>query len=68
MNFLERPKHLERMIKISERLSALFEFVRMDFYIDHMDEIYLSEYTFSPMGGIQVLSDELEKSLGALWI
>ena len=68
MIFLERPKHLERMIKISERLSSLFEFVRMDFYIDCMDEIYLSEYTFSPMGGIQVLSDELEKSLGELWI
>ncbi len=68
MPYIEKPVHLGRMIQNAETLSSLFEFVRMDFYIDHEDKIYLSEYTFTPVSGAQVLSNKLEYSLSKYWI
>ena len=53
---------------ISTILSAPFEFVRMDFYIDIEDKIYLSEYTFTPAAGFQYYSCKVEKELGKIWI
>lgn len=64
---LERPEYITRMIDLAKRLSSPFEFVRMDFYIDKEENIYLSEYTFSPSGGALFFPIELEMKLGKLW-
>lgn len=47
----EKPKCLDEMIKASQKLSAPFEFVRMDYYeVD--DKLYFGEMTFTPAGGL----------------
>lgn len=49
-----KPKNFDKMIKISKQLSEDFPFVRVDLYnID--GQIYLSELTFIPTGGIMKL-------------
>lgn len=64
---IEKPKNLDKMLHLSRKLSAVFEFVRMDFYIDVNDDIYFSEYTFTPAGGYQLFTDEQEQEFGLLW-
>ena len=44
---IDKPKHLDLMLKYSKLLSQEFVFVRVDFY-EVKDEIYLGELTFSP--------------------
>ena len=46
-----KPKHLDEMIRIAGILSEDFEFVRVDLY-EYKDQVYFSELTFSPFGGI----------------
>ncbi len=65
---IEKPKKLELMIHYAEKMGSLFEFVRMDFYIDINDDIYFSEFTFTPMNGEKVLSHQLEKELSQYWV
>jgi hypothetical protein len=65
---LEKPVNLEKMLELSEKLSAMFEFVRIDFYIGEHDELYFSEFTFTPAGGNRVFSEELELLMGEPWV
>lgn len=60
------PEELEEMLRISERLSSIFEFVRIDLYLGK-DGIYFSEYTFTPNGYEQIYYDVLEMELSKLW-
>lgn len=46
-----KPEHLKEMVAIAEKLSADFEFVRVDLY-DFEGKVYFGELTFSPWGGI----------------
>lgn len=62
------PKNLKLMLETARILSDPFEFVRIDFHIDVNDDIYFSEFTFTPNAGGQVFTDELEYSLGSSWI
>lgn len=63
---IEKPQHLDKMLKLASKLSQPFEFVRIDFY--YVDEkIYFSEYTFTPAGGKQVFPLEIEMQYGKLW-
>ena len=64
---LEKPAVLCRMIDAAKRLSEPFEFVRIDFYLIE-NTIYFSEYTFTPAGGAQIFSSDLEFKLGQLWV
>lgn len=64
----DKPKNLDLMIQYAEKLSSNFEFVRIDFHIDVNDDIYFSEFTFTPNAGTQVFTDELEIILGKDWI
>jgi len=64
----EKPKNLDLIIKTAEKLSSNFEFVRIDFHIDKNDDIYFSEFTFTPNSGEKVFSDDLELELGKNWI
>jgi hypothetical protein len=47
----EKPKNFEEMIKIAEKLSEDFKFVRVDLY-NINGKIYFGELTFTPRGGI----------------
>ena len=44
---IDKPKHLDLMLKYSKLLSQEFVFVRVDFY-EVKNEIYLGELTLSP--------------------
>ena len=46
-----KPKNFEHMIKIAEKLSEDFKFVRVDLY-NINGNIYFGELTFTPRGGI----------------
>lgn len=63
---IEKPKSLDVMLKLAEKLSKPFEFVRIDFYYVN-DNIYFSEYTFTPAGGTKVFPHDLEMKYGMLW-
>ena len=65
---IARPVHLDKMLKYAELLSAPFEFVRVDFYVDKHDDIYFSEFTFTPYAGVRCYSYGVEKKMGDLWV
>jgi len=66
---IPEPKTLPLMLAASERLSARFEFVRVDFMVPDLDAgpVYFGEWTFSPAAGTRVYSPEVELKLGRLW-
>ena len=76
LNFIKKKEfefdiskiNFEKMKKCAEILSNGFEFVRMDFYFDHNNKIYFSEYTFTPASGLCFYSKNLELQFGRLWI
>lgn len=57
---LEKPKNLDQMIEFASKMSKDFEFVRMDFYVDENDDIYFSEYTFTPSAGTKINCPAIE--------
>ena len=64
---IKKPSNLHLMLYLAEKLSAPFEFVRIDFYLSADNKIHFSEYTFTPAGGAQILNSHFEKHYGALW-
>lgn len=64
---IEKPKHLTEMINYAKGMSKQFEFVRMDFFIDENDDIYFSEYTFTPGAGTSMNSQMLEIVESSYW-
>jgi hypothetical protein len=65
---INKPHRLDDMLKYATILSSTFEFVRIDFYIDKNNDIYFSEFTFTPASGIQKFDYKIEQALGKLWI
>lgn len=47
----EKPKHYDEMVKIAEKLSSEFKYVRVDLY-EYNDKVYLGELTFYPASGL----------------
>lgn len=63
-NILSKPNNLGEMIKIAEKLSSEFKFVRVDLY-NVNNKIYFGELTFTPSGGCCTkFTDEGEIILG----
>ena len=58
---MERPKRLKDMIKVAEKLSKDFTYVRVDLYLVK-EKIYFGELTFTPANGTDPLYP-LEKDL-----
>lgn len=54
---IEKPKNLSKMIKIAERLSKEFPFVRVDLY-EIKNKIYFGEFTFAPAAGLCAYYDD----------
>lgn len=63
---LEKPKNFEKMIEIAERLSADFEYVRVDLY-NVNGEIKFGELTFTPASGFSRMPYDMDLALGKLW-
>lgn len=50
-DWTERPKQLEKMVEIAEKLAENTPFLRVDFYIAN-DKLYVGELTFYPIAGL----------------
>ena len=48
---IDKPKNLDKMIKIASKLSQGFPFVRVDLY-EIEDKVYFGELTFTPAAGL----------------
>jgi D-alanine-D-alanine ligase-like ATP-grasp enzyme len=61
---IERPANLDEMLRIAERLSKDFPYVRVDLY--NVDgKIYFGELTFYPWSGyVQYTPDEADYKFG----
>ena len=65
---VEKPIHFDEMIKLAERLSQGFPFLRVDFF-DLPDKVQLSELTLYPGGGLTPIHPEsFNRELGDLFI
>lgn len=64
---LPRPGCLAKMIQCARRLSAPFEYVRMDFFIGKNDVLYFSEFTFTPAAGTAVMPLDVERIISRAW-
>jgi hypothetical protein len=64
---VEKPKNFERMLDLASRLSAGFNFIRIDLYnID--GNIYFGEFTLTPTGGqLKLRPDRWDIKLGEKW-
>lgn len=64
-NEIKKPKNLEKMWEISEKLSKGHKFVRVDLY-NINGEVYFSELTFTPAAGLsRTYTSEGNKILGS---
>ena len=68
-NFIKNEKNqIKRMIEMSEKISSLFEFARIDFYLIN-DKIYFGEITFTPVAcGVNLKPQSLNKKYGLEWV
>jgi hypothetical protein len=66
---IDVPKQnlIDKMYNLASTLSKPFEFVRIDFYIGKDDDIYFSEFTFTPGCGWRNFSMDVEIKLGKYW-
>lgn len=64
---VQKPKNFEQMLELASKLSAGFDFVRIDLYnID--GKIYFGEFTLTPTGGRFKLRPEIwDDKLGKKW-
>ena len=62
----EKPKNLDKMVKVAEELSSDFKFVRVDLY-NANGKIFFGELTFSPAAGfIRFVKPEILEKYGSL--
>lgn len=63
---LEKPKNLDEMISVAEKLSEVFKYVRIDLY-DFENKIYFGEVTFHHGSGMEtIFPEEWNYKLGDL--
>ena len=64
---IEKPINFEQMISLASRLSADFDFVRLDLY-NLGGKIYFGEFTFTPTAGeLQFQPESWDLKLGQKW-
>ena len=61
---IKRPENLNELIRIAEKLSKPFRFVRVDL---HNENGIISELTFTPLAGEYILLKIWDLILGKLW-
>lgn len=61
---IPKPRKLEKMIQLSEKLAKNIDFVRVDFY-EIENEVYFGEMTFYPGSGLEPFQPEIwDKKMG----
>jgi hypothetical protein len=60
------PASLPRMLEIASALGAAFDFIRVDLY-DVAGEVWFSELTPYPGGGLDRFDPALDELLGSWW-
>ncbi len=66
--FIEKPKQLDEMIRIAEKLSVGFSHIRVDLYACNEDEIYFGEMTVASGSGKNPYSPrEFDFQFGKYW-
>jgi len=63
---IAKPINFEQMILIASRLSAGFDFVRVDLY-NVNGKIYFGEFTFTPAGSLTLRPESWDLKLGEQW-
>lgn len=63
----KKPKQLEELLKLSDKLSRDFNYVRVDFYIIN-EKIYFGELTFVPTAGFGAFKPEYYDQVWGSWI
>ena len=58
---IEKPKNLDEVITLSEKLSEGFSLVRVDFYLPNDGSIKFGELTFTPDSGMMRFKPEFQK-------
>lgn len=62
---VEKPKVLEELLSVAEKLSQDFPYVRVDLYVVN-DQIYFGELTFRPYGGfMKFVPESFDEELGS---
>lgn len=56
----------KQMLAIASAASALFDWMRVDFYVEG-EEVWFGELTLYGAGGLYVIDDENNERFGALW-
>lgn len=62
----EKPLNFDKMIEVAEKLSAEFDYCRVDLY-NNNGEIKFGEITFTPASGLDDLPIEYDKKLKRIW-
>jgi len=64
---LPKPQHYALLIELAEKIGALFDFARVDFY-DLPSGVYFGEVTFYPAGGFgRFYPEEWDENFGSPW-
>lgn len=58
------PSDLNRMIEYGKKIASDFPMVRVDFFHDGNDRLYLGELTFTPGNATEKFNEYIQKSLG----
>ncbi len=62
-----KPLHYDLMVELAEKVGALFDFVRVDFY-DIPEGVFFGEVTFYPAGGLGTVDPpEWDEFIGRPW-
>lgn len=54
----QRPHKFNEMIELARILSSEYPFLRVDFFIDRFDHIYIGELTLTPASGLQAFEPQ----------
>lgn len=67
-HLIEKPDHLDEMLRVAEILSKGFDHVRVDLYDTNAEEVLFGEMTFSSASGYcQWSPSEADFMMGRLW-
>ncbi len=62
------PEQLEQALELSKVLASDFDYVRVDWYIQH-GQVYFGELTFTPGAGLVTGLDRgLDRMMGEMWV
>lgn len=65
---IKQPKKWEEMVSCAKKLSKGLTHVRVDFYVDACDDVYVGELTFCHFGGFEPFEPEKYDDIFGKWL